>query len=324
VELESVGEYSVNGARMYSTFKEFTQQREEWKWWSSNTIGDDADVYAVMHHIERGEGFAVSNGSYKAQHGTAATVIEGRDGLHRMQTLVITPGHPDDQCAYRSKVAGILATTQLVNAMAEYTGITNGRCIMGCDGKSALEQCFWRGSRAPTEIPHFDIVTAVRREIAKSPIIWTQLYIPGHQVEPMDRGAVLNTEMDLKCKEHWKETNPEQQIWFQSEWSVWIRGKKTVSYLMKAIRTHCSILRAEQYWHKKSPQELQTVDWEGVKAITKTIPRQRQQWMTKHVSGFCSVGRMAVRTGLRESDKCPRCDECETAEHVWRCKNTES
>jgi hypothetical protein len=324
VVIESISEVSSATERQYHSFKAFTQHRREWAWWSSNVVGDETDVRDVMHEIAAGNGLAVSDGSFKDHHGTASTVVKGWEGGRRIETSVITPGTKDDQCAYRSEAAGILATIQLVNAMAEYTGITSGQCIMGCDGKSALAQCFWKGSRAPTEIPHFDIIAAVRTEILNSPIKWTQLYIPGHQEEPMDQPALLNTEMDTKCKQHWQDTTTEQQCWFQCEWSVWIQRQKVVSNLTKSIRTHCSITRAEKYWAKKDNQALQDIDWEGVKRTSTTTPRHRQQWMTKHVSGFCSVGKMALRTGLRSSDICPRCDEIETAEHVWKCAEQEA
>jgi hypothetical protein len=33
---------------------------------------------------------------------------------------------------------------------------------------------------------------------------------------------------------------------------------------------------------------------------------------------------MAQRMGLRLTDKCPRCKEPETAEHVWRCQHPDT
>jgi hypothetical protein len=56
---------------------------------------------------------------------------------------------------------------------------------------------------------------ALRTEILNSPVKWTQLYIPGHQEDPMDQPALLNTEMDIKCKQHWQDTTTEQQCGFK-------------------------------------------------------------------------------------------------------------
>jgi hypothetical protein len=66
------------------------------------------------------------------------------------------------------------------------------------------------------------------------------------------------------------------------------------------------------------------MDWVGIQSAVKTIPRHRRQWMTKHSTGFCSVGKMAQQIGLRDTDQCPRCEETKTAEHVWRCKHPEA
>lgn len=54
----------------------------------------------------------------------------------------------------------------------------------------------------------------------------------------------------------------------------------------------------------------------------KTASVSRQQWVTKHVSGFCGTGKMMHRWKKRESAKCPRCDQDEDAEHVWICQGS--
>jgi hypothetical protein len=94
-----------------------------------------------------------------------------------------------------------------------------------------------------------------------------------------------------------------------SLWSVWLNRKNVVSNLTPSIREHCSVQRAELYWQRKAPNQFNDMDWEGGTVVAKTIPRHRQQWITKNVSGFCSVGKMAKLTGLWTSDKCPQCEE---------------
>ena len=55
----------------------------------------------------------------------------------------------------------------------------------------------------------------------------------------------------------------------------------------------------------------------------KGVRRSRQQWVTKHVSGFCGTGKMMKRWKQRETAKCPRCDEeIEDARHVWKCQGS--
>jgi hypothetical protein len=143
VELEGLGCWVVHPQINVRNFRCFVNDNPKWAWWANELQYHEHEVHELMKEIEDGFGFAVSDGSYKDQHGTASMVLEGSTGSKRITTSVITPGSPDDQCAYRSEAAGILATIQMVNALAQYTGIKNGKCIMGCDGKSALVQCFY-------------------------------------------------------------------------------------------------------------------------------------------------------------------------------------
>jgi hypothetical protein len=132
---------------------------------------------------------------------------------------------------------------------------------------------------------------------------------------------MLNDEMDQQCKHYWEASQGSTPIWFDNKWSVRINGEKIVSDLTTTIRKHCSIIRAEQYWRRKITDHTEHVDWEGTGAAIRGIKKHRRQWLTKHISGFCSVGRMAKRVGLRDTDTCPRCNQEETAEHVWICQH---
>jgi hypothetical protein len=76
---------------------------------------------------------------------------------------------------------------QLTNALKKYSQLTGGRCVMGCDGQSALNQCFQTSNQGIVDVPHFDVIQVVRNKIRQSTIIWTPRYIPGHQIEPLDQ-----------------------------------------------------------------------------------------------------------------------------------------
>jgi hypothetical protein len=93
---------------------------------------------------------------------------------------------------------------------------------------------------------------------------------------------------------------------------------------MDAIRSACSSSRATKYWDLKVGAKQEDVDWTAMSFNIRNVSRSRSQWMTKHLSGFCSVGAFAKKTGLRPSDECPRCGETETVEHVWRCSDFEA
>jgi hypothetical protein len=78
---------------------------------------------------------AVSNGSFKDQNGTAAVVIEGKKAGRRVTSSVIISGGSNKQWAYRSEVARILAALQMVNTVAQFYGIEEGKCIMAIKEK---------------------------------------------------------------------------------------------------------------------------------------------------------------------------------------------
>jgi hypothetical protein len=95
------------------------------------------------------------------------------------------------------------------------------------------------------------------------------------------------------------------------------------------IKSHTQYSRALQYTtgrtvlEKEGSRAVSRYGLDRNKSYHKDNSASPRQWITKHVSGFCSVGKMAKRIGLRNSEICPRCDEVETAEHVWTCRNSE-
>jgi len=56
----------------------------------------------LCQDIANGNSFAVSDGSFKDNNGTAAWIIEGSSGINRIQGTCLMPGAPDDQSAFQS------------------------------------------------------------------------------------------------------------------------------------------------------------------------------------------------------------------------------
>jgi len=54
------------------------------------------------------EGFAISDGSFKDEKGTAAWIIEGSNADIRLVSHWHTPGQPEDHSSFRSELAGIV------------------------------------------------------------------------------------------------------------------------------------------------------------------------------------------------------------------------
>jgi hypothetical protein len=270
------------------SFYEFIALEPEWNWWSGNCNGDETDIRQIAAHIEQGNGLAVSDGSFKDGLGTAACVIEGKTPGQRIVTTVMVPGEHDEQCAYRSEAAGILAATQLVHAICLYFKICEGKVQICCDGQSALNQSFYEYIH--TKAPHYDILVKTRQTREMTTIIWEPYHVKGHQtIFPLDRQASLNYEMDLLCKSFWTSTLTTKRIWFRSLWQVECNGRRISSNIAGTIREQCSILRAEQYWNNKQTSIAQDINWTATEVANKKMGNGRQTWITKHVSGFCAT-----------------------------------
>jgi hypothetical protein len=307
VQMESFGRRVTKDVGDTQSFWEFVLQNKKWLWWSGQLIYQEDEIWQVAIDITQGEGIVVSDGSYKDNYGTAAVILEGAKAGKSIQTAVIVPGSPSVQCAYRSEAAGILAAVQMAEAVVLFHNLPQGQCTMGCDGLAALRKSFYKSVGLQVNIPHYDIIGTTRQEIQRSRIQWSYKHIPGHQtIFPLDRKAAMNDKMDQSCKRYWESSQGMSTIWFENTWSVWINKERIVSDLTTTIREFCSIARAERYWEAKMKDKATEVDWEGTGAA------------------ICSVGRMAKQMGLRESDKCPRCSQEETAAHFWTCQQTEA
>jgi hypothetical protein len=306
----------------YSSFRSFLRSHDKWHWLQNVEVTENV-VVEVARHIQEGNGIVVSDGSFKDGKGTASLVIEGHNSNARIVADVLVPGNSDEQRAFRSEAAGILASFQLVNAIVLYTKISQGSIKMCCDGKSALSRCFEK--RIDMRKPHWDIVTTAIKERESSVIIWSPQHVKGHQnIFPLERDATLNDEMDQRCKNFWNVSVQSQPIWFQQSWTITIQDRQIGNDVSEEIRQHCATERATKYWKQYLGDHQDAIDWEPLGSAIKNIKRSRAQWLTKHSSGFCSVGSFAKKIGLRSSDMCPRCGEVETVEHVWRCKHEEA
>ena len=99
------------------------------------------------------------------------------------------------------------------------------------------------------------------------------------------------------------------------------------------ISTNLFPLFVKNFWHVHNPDTHQyqmarqqynsaqqkQLDWEAMGDAMHSLLLTRKHWVTKHVSGWCSVGKMAKRWKLQMTDKCPRCNQTKDARHVWQC-----
>jgi hypothetical protein len=158
--------------------------------WAIQEHALPSDLRPIIASLCLGTARAISDGSFKDKFGTSAfTILDA--------FLNIVPGHPDDQGAYRSELAGLHGT---------WAGIASGSVEVGCDGLSALNKAFDTWPPEPAN-PHFNLLSALRKMIPSSPLKWTIRHVLGHQdndaTAELDDWALQNVRMDNLAKIFW-------------------------------------------------------------------------------------------------------------------------
>lgn len=234
------------------------------------------------------------------------------------------PGHTSDQCSYRSEAAGLFGVVLLINIICQHYEISEGLVTMACDGLTPLRACFNVLAKLNPNNMQFDITEATRNLVRLSPITWETRHVPGHQENfPLDRWASLNSDMDVACRAHWTDSKTlERQTHIGGEpWPLWIGDRKISSNVLQAVELHVQGGQCRVYWDRRLGEgAFDCIDWEVTSQAMKGVPRGRQQWISKHSSGMCGTGKMALQMGLRPTDECPRCGEPEDSKHVWQCQ----
>jgi hypothetical protein len=232
--------------------------------------------------------------------------------------VAVVPGDPTSQSSFRSEVAGIFAIATMVKAVCDEFGLTSGSVEVGCDGKEALYRCFSPDFHPKHSIADFDLLTSTRSVLHSCPISWRHRHVKGHQDEDpsaeLDRWATLNIEMDLSAKAHWLSTASLAHPYFAElpgePWAVWSHGIKISSRLHSQLVTSIHGRDASDWWSEKQrfgpdPSSVSLVDWDACGRAMKAAPTTRRHWVSKHVSGFCSVGKMMARWNQWPTSDCP-------------------
>jgi hypothetical protein len=148
---------------------------------------------------------AISDGSYKDAFGTAAWTIGDPDTVSLISGRAICPGEATDHDSYRSELACIYSIMAVLDKFFEYHHIKEGSIELGCDGKSALESVFEKGTQLFRDNLSCDLVAAIIRYRRSSPLVWTPRFVKGHQdeeVNELDAWSTRNILMDSWAKQH--------------------------------------------------------------------------------------------------------------------------
>jgi hypothetical protein len=240
----------------------------------------------------------------------------------------VVPGHPGDQSAYRSELAGRPVHYRSSGESLVFlgAGILSGGIEIGCGGLSALSKAFdsW-----PLELadPYFDMLSSLRLMIASSPLTWTTRHVAGHQdddpTHPLDWCALQNIQMDNLAKVFWMQHSHSEAVFYplsNEGFQVWLElSSHPPSVFFNHIHGK-TILNWHSSHHRFPACYARRIDWDACAAALHRLPLGRCRWVSKHISGFCSVGTMLVRWQEQPTSACPRCDQLENAPHVWQCQ----
>jgi len=286
---------------------------------------------ALLQSLSRGEGFAVSDGSYKDDKGTAAWIIEGPSSVLRLTGSWFTPGQPEDHSSFRSELAGLLGVVYTLTFWPPTTTAPTFR--LACDGLSVINRLTNSKPIEPTE-PHADLLAAVRSMIASCGYHIVLQFVRGHQDNGhptvLARDAWLNVEADLLAKQRvaTNHTGPQLYSLPGNPWSCYIGTRRVVKQLVSTLRTFINGKDALHYWEQRrnyTQAQLQEVDWMSFARAMKSVPLTQHRWVSKHTSGHFAHGKNMVRWKQCTSDVCPRCaTPLEDKAHITRCPQEEA
>jgi predicted RNA-binding Zn-ribbon protein involved in translation (DUF1610 family) len=286
----------------------------------------------VAASILQGTCRAVTDGSYKDHHSTAAFIIQGTDWRQSIKGDNTTPGSPAEQCAYRSELGGIVGILVMLELLCSQFYLTSGQVTLGCDCESAIKKLRAHKHPKPSD-SHYDLLMDCRARIRALPITVTFKWVEGHQDSKhkghslaLDWWARQNIAMDNRAKAHWHRTkhHTPPNIVFQHEpYAVLLDGVKLSSFHKGRVHASTGQGPIRHYWqtkHKLSDTQFQDINWQATQTAQRAQPMGRRRWQAKFMTSHCSTGKMMLIRKKWSHSRCPRCGEAvEDTRHLCRC-----
>ena len=327
-----------------TNLRERIEALDEPSQWAVSTVdlgpGDPSDQGTdVAASIVQRRCKAVTDGSYKDSHGTAAFIIKGIDQRKAIRGCNVTPGQPTEQCAYRSELGGIIGILTTLEEVCALHSITEGMATIGCDCESAIKKLTSHRSPSPTA-SHYDMLIDARARIKELPIELKFKHVEGHQDSKnqghklaLDWWALQNIAMDAKAKAHWRATKsstPPNHKLKHELYSVLLAGTKLSSFDKTTVHAATNEKPIRDYWLKKrevfpDPTIFDDINWKAAQAAHREQPLGRRRWQAKFMTSHCATGKMMKIRRQWPHSKCPRCgQEGEDTRHICQCPDPDA
>jgi len=287
--------------------------------------------WVVNSVLSSGLGYAVSDGSFKDERGSAAWIIECPTSALRLTGQVYTPGHATDHSSFRSEVVGIIGT---VYTLTYWPPVSTKLVLrLACDGLLVINRLSNNHPIDPTE-PHADLLQAAWTLINTSAYMIQLKFVRGHQdnsiLTALTRDAWLNIEANKLAKQ--KLTSPHTRpILYKllgNPWSCYVGTVCIVKQLHQSLQKTINGQDTIQYWEqwkKLTPAIIQTVDWIAFGRVMQEIPQSKCRWVSKQTSGHFAHRKNTVRWHQRTTAECPQCRVTqEDKTHIITCPQQEA
>ena len=314
---------------------------DEWCW-AIEHIEWNVDPSSIANEIKAGTARAITDGSFKAQKGTAGFAIVDHTCKQGIYCMHRTPGPEYSQCSYRSENGGIVGILLVLKLLDDTYSLDTGDLVIGCDNIESGKHCLqYTGPLAPTT-DHYDILAAAYELRSKLPLQPRYLHVEGHQrtkhpKRQLDQWATLNEDMDALAKAYWRHTAHMERpsLCKPREWIVSFQGMRIITKFNSRLRKAIEGQRLEDKWTSPSGtksypqgpsmtrQQLKSIDLYTSQLAWDSETTQRRRFVTKFTSRQLPTGRRMRQFQFWNASNCPLCNtENETTEHVFLCPDT--
>jgi len=310
---------------------------EEWgdMWiWEHINLMNEGEWLATA--ITNKSALLVCDGSYQPDltdiRGSAAWTIECRNSKQRIMGVI--PSTTTTANAYRAELTGLYVSMTYVLAVCLRHKIEHGQVEIGCDNEQGLYLSSILNDRVATKMKHSDVIRAIRKVRCSIPVNLVFTHIYGHQDDgkdylDLDRMAQLNVDCDKLAKtalrRHNRLNKAIQDNLPHEVFVCHIKSAKITGDIGVPLRDEVSRLSMRKFLNSKGRLSLQgfdLVDWNAMQHKMKTTPTHHRIWISKHLSGFCSINKRRNMWDKTHPTMCPCCKDpgiVEDTRHLMHC-----